>query len=175
MTSRARARLRRLAAATVVIRRAQQDDLAAVNAIECDAFSDPWPASAFKDALAAEALYFPVALDAHGAVIGYVVGWFAGGDGEIANIAVAAEARGQGVGGQLLDEALRVAREAGSETVHLEVRASNVPAQALYASRGFEPVGMRRGYYRDPAEDAIVLRCDLARRNADVAGGARPS
>ncbi|HEU5175765.1 MAG TPA: ribosomal protein S18-alanine N-acetyltransferase [Gemmatimonadaceae bacterium] len=163
MSSRSRARLQGLATADVTIRRARPDDLAAINAIECDAFSDPWPASAFREALAAEPLHFAVAVDAHGAVVGYLVGWFAGGDGEIANIAVAAEARGQGIGGRILDAALETARTAGSETVHLEVRASNGPAQALYASRGFEPVGRRRAYYRDPVEDAIVLRCSFMR------------
>lgn len=149
------------ASTRVAIRRAEPADLAAVNAIECDAFSDPWPSSAFRDALGSEALYFSVAVDGHGAIVGYVVGWFAGGDGEIANVAVAAEARGQGIGGQLLDAALDEARRAGSERVHLEVRESNAPAQALYASRHFAPVGRRRAYYREPVEDAIVLRCEL--------------
>ena len=129
-----------------------------MNAIECDAFSDPWPPSSFTDALGAPHLYFQVAIAEAGAVVGYVIGWFAGGDGEIANIAVAADARGSGIGGRLLDAALAAARDAGSRTVHLEVRESNVPAQALYASRAFAPVGRRRAYYRAPVEDAIVLR-----------------
>lgn len=151
----------------VTIRPAGPADLEAVNAIECDSFSDPWPRSAFREALGSETLYFTVAVDGHGAVVGYVVGWFAGGDGEIANVAVAAEARGQGIGGQLLDAALETAGRAGSDAVHLEVRESNAPAQALYASRGFVPVGRRRAYYRAPVEDAIVLRCGLsARREA---------
>ena len=145
----------------VVVRRAQASDLTAINAIERAAFTDPWPASAFKEALASEHLYFSVGVDPAGAVVGYVVGWFAGGEGEIANIAVACEARGQGIGGQLLDEALTAARATGSEVVHLEVRESNVAAQALYASRRFGPVGRRRAYYRTPVEDAIVLRRTL--------------
>jgi ribosomal-protein-alanine N-acetyltransferase len=141
----------------VVVRAADARDLPAVIAIECDAFSDPWPASAFAEAIAAEHMHFVVAT-AGGAVVAYLIGWFAGGDGEIANIAVAADARGHGIGGRLLDEALALAWERGSVTVHLEVRASNLPAQGLYGSRGFVPVGRRQGYYREPLEDAIVLR-----------------
>lgn len=148
-------------AASVIVRRATTRDLPTVNAIERDVFSDPWPASSFTDAVHSEHLYFVVATTAAGAVVAYVVGWFAAGDGEIANIAVAADARGHGIGGRLLDEALAAARRSGSSMVHLEVRESNAAAQALYASRGFVPVGRRRGYYRQPAEDAVVLRRTL--------------
>lgn len=144
--------------AAVTVRPAAASDLPAVNAIEREAFSDPWPPSSFTDAIASPQLYFAVATTAAGAVVAYVLGWFVGGDGEIANIAVAADARGQGIGGRLLDEALGAAQAQGSTMVHLEVRESNALAHALYASRGFVAVGRRRGYYREPLEDAIVLR-----------------
>lgn len=145
-------------AGPVSLRPARNADLAAVSAIECEAFSDPWPLSAFQEALQSPHLYFSVATTVHGDVVGYVIGWFVGGDGEIANIAVAPAYRGRGIGGQLLDDALAAARAAGSTMVHLEVRESNAPAQALYGSREFRAVGRRRGYYREPPEDAIVLR-----------------
>lgn len=148
-------------ATDLVIRPARAGDLAAVNTIEQEAFSDPWPASAFRDALASEHLYFTVAVEATGAVVGYLIGWFAAGEGEIANVAVACDCRGRGIGGRLLDAALSTARAQGSAVVHLEVRESNVAAQALYASRQFGAVGRRRQYYRAPVEDAIVLRCAL--------------
>lgn len=147
--------------AHVVIRAATAGDLPAVDAIERASFSDPWPSSAFAEALGSSHLYFAVAVARDGRVAGYVIGWFVAGDGEIANIAVAGEARGHGIGGMLLDAALSAARAAASVTVHLEVRESNAPAQALYASREFIAVGRRRAYYRDPSEDAIVLRRTL--------------
>jgi ribosomal-protein-alanine N-acetyltransferase len=95
---------------------------------------------------------------ASGRVLGYVVAWFAGGQGEIANLAVDESARGKGLGAVLLDAALEEARRHGTEEVFLEVRSSNARARELYDSRGFAEVGRRRRYYRRPIEDAIILR-----------------
>src|SRR3712207_1359794 len=104
-------------------------------------------------------------------VVGYVVAWFAGGEGEIANVAVAPLARGRGIGGQLLDAAIAAAADHGAEALYLDVRESNARARALYDSRGFVEVGRRRRYYRRPDEDAIVLRRAIARSGAGRAGG----
>jgi ribosomal-protein-alanine N-acetyltransferase len=95
------------------------------------------------------------------ALIGYVVAWLVGDEAEVANLAVAPEWRGQGVGAALLDAALAEMRRGGAHVAHLEVRDSNMPARALYGSRGFTPVGRRRRYYQAPVEDAVLLRCDL--------------
>ena len=142
----------------IVVRRASAGDIDAVHAIEREAFTDPWPRSSFLEALESPHLYFSVVVTADGHLVGYLLGWFAAGDGEIANIAVASGARGRGIGGRLLDDAILAAQAAGAVTIHLEVRESNAAAQALYASRRFTSVGRRRGYYREPPEDAIVLR-----------------
>jgi len=82
-------------------------------------------------------------------------------EGEIANLAVSSDARRCGIGGTLLDAALATARTRGAATVYLEVRDSNERARSLYASRGFVQVTRRRRYYRDPTEDALVLKLDL--------------
>jgi [ribosomal protein S18]-alanine N-acetyltransferase len=150
---------------TVVLRRAAVSDLAAVSAIERASFSDPWTQSAFASLVSSDA-HFTVAATPSpgGSVLGYVVAWFAGGQGDVANIAVAPEARGRGVGARLLDDALRAAAAAGARELYLEVRESNAAARALYASRGFEEVGRRRNYYRRPAEDALVLRVRVTAR-----------
>jgi ribosomal-protein-alanine N-acetyltransferase len=86
------------------------------------------------------------------------VAWFVTDEGEIANLAVDPARWGGGVGKILLDAALAEGARRGAESVYLEVRESNARARRLYASRGFEEVGRRKGYYRRPAEDAIVLR-----------------
>jgi ribosomal-protein-alanine N-acetyltransferase len=85
-----------------------------------------------------------------------------GEEGEIADLAVAPAARRLGVGGLLLDRVVAEAMESGVRALYLEVRESNSAARALYHSRGFDTVGRRRRYYQRPAEDALVLRRDMA-------------
>jgi len=146
----------------IVIEPATEADLAAVARIEHDAFSDPWSARAFRDALSHAAVYFACAKRAgEDCVQGYVVAWFVADEGEIANLAVAPDGWGQGIGKLLLDSALSEGFFRRASAIYLEVRDSNVRARRLYQSRGFEEVGRRLGYYRRPTEDAIVLRRTL--------------
>ncbi|MEO6877251.1 MAG: ribosomal protein S18-alanine N-acetyltransferase [Gemmatimonadaceae bacterium] len=137
---------------------AVEADLKGVVAIERAAFSDPWSADSFSDALVHPAMYFACVRSDEHVVAGYVVAWFVADEGEIANLAVDPAGWGNGVGKALLDAALAEGARRGAETVYLEVRDSNARARRLYESRGFEEVGRRRGYYRHPDEDAIVLR-----------------
>ena len=146
---------------TVAIGPATVHDLAFVAAIERVAFSDPWSLRSFREALDSGSVYFACARSDAGGVLGYVVAWFVADQGEIANIAVAPDQRGHGVGRALLDAALGEAAARGISAVFLEVRDSNQRARELYASRGFEEVGRRQRYYRRPVEDAIVLRRTL--------------
>lgn len=148
---------------TVSIDLATADDIRSIVAIERAAFTDPWSARSFRDALEHGAVYFGCARSDAGGVLGYVVAWFVVDEGEIANLAVAPAGWGQGIGRALLDASLAEAQRRGVETVYLEVRDSNSRARRLYQSRGFEEVGRRRGYYRRPVEDAIVLRRTLKR------------
>lgn len=155
---RARGRPRASARVAVRLRDAVDSDVEAMGAIEQQAFSDPWPVSAFRDLIGHAHTRLTVALDPSDAVVGYCVMLHVLDEGEIANIAVAPAHRGRGIAAQLLDDALTTARGAGARAIFLEVRLSNDPARRLYESRGFLPVGRRRAYYRDPVEDALVLR-----------------
>jgi ribosomal-protein-alanine N-acetyltransferase len=147
------------AARHVILTRALRSHVPEVAAIELACFSDPWSEASFRQAVDNPGVFFRIATEgAGGAVVGYVVAWFAGGEGEIANVAVVPSARGRGIGGMLLDAAIAAARDHGAEALYLDVRESNARARALYDSRGFVEVGRRRRYYRRPAEDAIVLR-----------------
>ena len=92
---------------------------------------------------------------------GYLIGREAAGTGEVLNLAVAPEFRRRGVGGALLEAGLAALRRRRVEEVFLEVRESNRSAQALYSATGFRPVGQRAAYYRNPKEDALVLRLAL--------------
>jgi ribosomal-protein-alanine N-acetyltransferase len=148
---------------TITISPASERDLPAIVAIERRAFSDPWSARSFREALDHPAVFFACArreaAESGGEeVAGYVVAWFVADEGEIANLAVDPAGWGTGVGRALLDAALAEGERRGAAAVYLEVRDSNDRARRLYRSRDFEEVGRRRGYYQRPVEDAIVLR-----------------
>jgi len=83
------------------------------------------------------------------------------GTGEVLNLAIDPNRRRQGIARALLDEGLEELGSRGATEVFLEVRESNRPAQLLYKDAGFRPVGMRAKYYRNPSEDALVLRLGL--------------
>jgi [ribosomal protein S18]-alanine N-acetyltransferase len=142
------------------IRPAALADLAALVAIERRCFSDPWSEAAFREALSTE-LTFALVVDSGRRPAGYFIGREAAGSGEILNLAVAPEFRRRGIGGALLEEGLAAFRRRRTSEVFLEVRESNHSAQALYLARGFRPVGQRAAYYRNPRENALVLRLAL--------------
>jgi ribosomal-protein-alanine N-acetyltransferase len=144
----------------VSLRPARVGDIDTMASIEVDSFSDPWPASAFADLLQARHARVTVAVDEQDVPVGYCVLLAMADEGEIANIAVRSGLRGRGVGARLLDQALDAAQHEGVHSVYLEVRTSNHAARDLYASRAFVAVGRRRAYYRNPLEDALVLRWD---------------
>jgi ribosomal-protein-alanine N-acetyltransferase len=146
----------------VRVRPAKSSDVARVSWIERASFADPWSARSFQELLDQRHVYFRVLTEGDSdEPVGYVVAWFVVSEAEIANVAVAPDARGRKLGARLLDDVLSAARARGATEAFLEVRDSNVAARALYASRGFAAVGRRRGYYARPSEDAIVMRASL--------------
>lgn len=144
-----------------IVRHALPLDLAAVDVIERASFADPWSLQSFRQSLARTFVRINVAEDEEDGIVGYSVVWMAGEECELANLAVDPKRRGSGLGTLLLNAALQEAHEEGSLVMFLEVRASNEAARRLYASRGFHEVGRRKAYYRNPEEDALVLRRDL--------------
>lgn len=149
-------------AVSVELRRATESDLPAVTEMERACYSDPWPATAFASLPENKRVFFTVAeAGAARRIVGYAVAWYVMDEGELANLAVARSHRGQGVGSALLDATLRDAMGRGISQFYLEVRESNVRARRLYESRGFLEVTRRKGYYRSPVEDALILRRTL--------------
>jgi len=136
-------------------------DFEQVLAIEHVSFPTPWPRSAFELAIAAPDLLSVVACDDE--VRGYLVGCPDVNDLLIANLAVHPGSRGRGLGRLLLDQAIDRAREFNLAGCKLDVRMSNESAQRLYERIGFEPDGIRPGYYQHPAEDALSMRLRLNR------------
>ncbi len=142
------------------IRPATTADLDAICVIERASFGDPWSRKSFGDSLTHGFVRLNV-LEVDGAVAGYSVVWTSSVECELANLAVDPARRRGGLGAQLLDAALAQAQAEGLLVMFLEVRDSNAAARRLYASRGFHEVGRRASYYRNPVEDALVLRRDL--------------
>jgi ribosomal-protein-alanine N-acetyltransferase len=139
--------------APYTIRPATEAELDEVVAMEQAVFTDPWSRASFRHSLDD---VFLVALDGRG-VIGYVVARLAADTGEILNLAVRSDARRRKVAWTLVDTAIGILETRGSQTVFLEVRASNEGARRLYENMSFTEVGRRVGYYGNPVEDALVL------------------
>jgi ribosomal-protein-alanine N-acetyltransferase len=141
------------------IRTGNLADVAGVAAIERDCFADPWSERSFQELLGSRAAIFLVATRSDSETIfGYVVAVAVGDQAEILNLAVIPSARRQGLGGELLDAAIAAVSARGAREIFLDVRESNKSALGLYGSRGFAALGRRSRYYRNPVEDALVLR-----------------
>lgn len=94
----------------------------------------------------------------NGSVLGYVGAQTVLGETDMMNLAVSPEARRQGIAKRLILKLVEELKERDSHSLTLEVRSSNAPARALYEKLGFAQVGRRPNYYRNPKEDALILR-----------------
>jgi tRNA threonylcarbamoyladenosine biosynthesis protein TsaB len=168
-TAQAEERVRHAALArdAVTLRPMQASDVARIAEVEQEVFGDPWPESFFQHELSQPLTYARVA-EQDGALAGYCMAWLGAGTGHLGNLAVVPGRRRRGIARCLVDDLLGQAREVGVEGVTLEVRVSNFAAQGLYQAHGFRLAGLRRGYYRDTGEDALVMQW-----RAPVASGDR--
>ena len=140
----------------VCIRDTEEKDLQQIEALEHACFSRPWPIDMLRRQLHSDRHEFLVAV-CGSRVLGYIGMLHVMDEGYISNIAVAEDARRQGVGAMLVEEMLRRCEMLSLLFVTLEVRASNEPAIRLYERYSFAPVGRRKGYYDAPKEDAILM------------------
>lgn len=143
-------------AVSVVVMPMRRRHLRAVLRIEEKTSSTPWSLGLFLAEARRDERVYLVARSGN-EILGYAGLLFALTDGHITTIAVDPDRQGGRVGTRLMLVLMRAAVERGAEAVTLEVRASNVPAQAMYRRFGFMPAGARKDYYRDPTEDALVL------------------
>lgn len=148
-----------------VIRNATAADIDAVYEIAIAGRLESWSRDAYLKYTARENSIFLVA-DLAGKICGFaVVGIFpAAKEAEIHNVAVAPGRRRQGIGSALLTEAERRLSENGIDHLFLEVRESNAAAISVYENSGFEIIGRRPRFYKNPAEDAFVMRKSLQDR-----------
>lgn len=122
--------------------------------IEKTCFSNPWDESALEAELNNECSHIYVAIDG-GRVIGYAAVYCVCGEADIARVAVLPDYRRMGIATQLLTKSFE---ENEADCVFLDVRESNAAAIKLYKSLGFEESGIRKNYYSDPTENAILMK-----------------
>lgn len=148
--------------AQVGIRRMRHEDLEQVQLIDRISFSLPWPESAYKYELEHQAASLPWVADlliknAPTRVLGCIVVWVILDEAHIATLAVHPDFRRLGISRLLLVAGLKDAYQRGCRSATLEVRAGNLPAQALYRHFGFIEAGVRTRYYKDNQEDALIM------------------
>lgn len=123
---------------------------------EC--FATPWTLDSINNELNNPLAKYVIAQDSStGDVIGFVGVWIIAGEGDITNIAVSPKYRQQGIASNLLIKLFEVCKTFDCNDITLEVRSSNVPAQNLYKKFAFKEEGLRKGYYSDNGEDALIM------------------
>ena len=152
----------------MIVRPMRQADLHQVAKIEENSFSDPWRYEDFEDSLNREddTILLLVAVDDDDtAVCGYVTLYGAADEGEIMNIAVDETKRRAGVATGLMNGIKEIAADKGMEleSIFLEVRKSNAPAIAFYEKCGYQQIGVRKGFYQNPPEDALLMKLEVAK------------
>ena len=142
------------------LREVQSTDIDEMMTIERASFTSPWSARFFLEEI--QVSYAKsVLVEVEGRIVGYIIYWQLPKEVDIHNLAVHPEYRRQGIGRSLLSSAIDSAKGQDSNRVTLEVRKSNQAAQQLYHSLGFVERGVRKGYYSDDGEDALVMVLDL--------------
>ncbi len=143
--------------AAIEITRMEAHHIDKVVAIEKELFSMPWSRASFLYEVSDRQRSYAIVAILDGKVIGYAVGWFVSEELHVGNIAVTRSEQGKGYGKALLENLLAEADRRGVRIVTLEVRISNARAINLYRRYGFKGVAIRKNYYVDNAEDALVM------------------
>lgn len=146
------------AESSVNIRIARLSDVGFVSAAEEKYIDCPWTCDQILEQIQNPSVLFLIA-EYNGTPIGYISATVVAGECEIANIAVNAEHRRNGIGNMLITELVGMARERGADTAFLLVRDDNTPAIGLYGKCGFKVVGERPRYYK--GKDALIMRLNL--------------
>jgi [ribosomal protein S18]-alanine N-acetyltransferase len=142
---------------SLVFRDMKEEDIDQILVIENLCFTIPWSRESFYNEIHTNQFATYVVLEDGDKIIGYCGVWIIVDEAHITNIAVLPDYRGRKLGDALLAKVIDLAREKGARFMTLEVRVSNVVAQNLYRKFGFKNGGIRKGYYTDNQEDALVM------------------
>lgn len=143
--------------ASVNVRAATSSDLDAILDIEGKSFTSPWSRETLLEELDGKAWSYVQAAELQNAVVGFIVYWIVLNEIHLLNLAVHPDWRRMGIAAAMMHHLLANAKSHDVSEIFLEVRVSNRNAQTLYRRFGFKPIGMRRNYYTDNGEDAIVM------------------
>ena len=132
-------------------------DISSAAEIEKQCFSDPWSETLLRHSFQNSWNHFWAAEEENGEVIGYAVCSFVAGEGEIQRVGVLPKARRRGAARELMAAMEEFARAQKGDALTLEVRAGNDAARTLYKTCGFAEEAVRKNYYRNPAEDAVIM------------------
>lgn len=135
------------------IRKAELSDLSGILQIEQRSFKEPWQEISFKDEITDHEVFV---LTYNEELIGYICGWKMLDEYNITNLAIRQDLRQKGLGDLLVSHLMSLHRE-DCCLIYLEVRESNLSARKLYTKKGFKIIGIRKSYYSDPSEDAILM------------------
>ena len=139
-----------------VIRKMARGHIPQVLEIERASYPSPWSVKAFANEMMSASSVNIVAMEAM-SVVGFLVAWIVVDQLHVANIAVAGDHRRRGVGGAMMKWLLAEAAQRGCATSTLEVRESNRAARSMYSQLGYRSVSIRKTYYSNPQEDAVVM------------------
>lgn len=140
----------------LIIRDMKLEDIDGVYNVEKSCFPDPWSKESFKKEIQNKLAKYLVA-QIEDKVVGYVGAWFVIDEAHITNVAVSPEYRGQKIGDKIVKSLIDECRENKIKAMTLEVRVSNIVAQNLYKKYGFKLAGVRKEYYSDNKEDALIM------------------
>ncbi len=143
-----------------MIREMTIEDVPVLAAIEAENSLTPWDENGLFTYFIRNDTLFLVA-EEDGEVLGFLGILLIPWESEVLEITVKRSARNRGLGGALMDEAKRRLPEKKVTVIYLEVRESNAPARHLYEKQGFAEEGVRKRYYTDPVEDAVIMSCHL--------------
>ena len=140
----------------IEFRERRAEDVGRVHELEKICFRTPWSYNSLMSELTNDVAYYAVAVS-DGIVVGYAGSWIMFDEAHITNIAVDPDYRCRGIAYAMILHLMKIALQKGAERMTLEVRESNLRAQRLYASLGFAYAGMRKHYYSDTGENALIL------------------
>lgn len=142
--------------AAVIFRPMRESDTAAAAQIEAASSQEPWSQKAYADALSNENAYYLVA-EHDGRVIGCCGLWQSFEEADICNVVIEAGSRRLGIAQKMLSALMEAGRKRGILYFTLEVRSGNTAAVRLYEKLGFATEGVRKGFYQNPREDALIM------------------